>query len=80
MNPQMCPHGCQSPDRNLLGELEVRLQTRLGSQICGLRVVSCSNGLTLQGRSRSYYAKQLAQHALMDESDLPIIANEIEVA
>jgi hypothetical protein len=37
------------------------------------------HGLVLQGRARTYYAKQLAQHAVMEAAALPILANEIEV-
>jgi hypothetical protein len=33
----------------------------------------------LQGRVFSYYAKQLAQHAVMQVLDVPIQANQIEV-
>jgi hypothetical protein len=38
------------------------------------------DGLILQGDALTYYAKQLAQHAIMKETRLPILANEIEVA
>jgi len=33
----------------------------------------------LRGRAKTYYAKQLAQHAVMEATDLPVLANEIEV-
>jgi len=33
----------------------------------------------LQGRTRTYHAKQLAQHAVMEITELPILANEIRV-
>jgi len=35
--------------------------------------------LILRGRTRTYYAKQLAQQAVMEATALPIRANEIEV-
>jgi hypothetical protein len=35
--------------------------------------------LVLQGQAHTYYAKQLAQHALLEATRLPIRANEIEV-
>jgi hypothetical protein len=38
------------------------------------------DGFVLQGRAPTYYAKQLAQHAVMEASDVPIKANEIEVS
>lgn len=36
-------------------------------------------GLVLKGCTSTYYAKQLVQHAVMEVSRLPILANEIEV-
>jgi hypothetical protein len=60
--------------------LEMHLQARLGSRARNLRVVCRDNGVTLQGIVRTYYAKQLAQHSIMEITDLPILANEIEVS
>lgn len=36
-------------------------------------------GLILAGRVRSYYAKQLVQHAVMEQTDSLILRNEISV-
>ena len=54
---------------HLLGRVRVR----------PFRVVVREEGLVLQGCAPTYYAKQLAQHAAMEVSGLPILANEIEV-
>jgi hypothetical protein len=59
--------------------LEGMLQRRLGNRIRDLRVVLLSAGLILQGRTATYHAKQLAQHAAMEFANLPIVANDIEV-
>ena len=59
--------------------LKAHLQTRLGSQVRHLRVVCRDNGVILQGSASTYYAKQLAQHSVMSITDMPILANEIEV-
>ncbi len=59
--------------------LETHLQIRLGSRVRQLRVVYRSEGVVLQGRASTYYVKQLAQHLVMEISDWPILANEIEV-
>jgi hypothetical protein len=59
--------------------LEGMLQRRLGNRIRDLRVVLLSAGLVLQGRTATYHAKQLAQHAAMEFANLPIVANDIEV-
>jgi hypothetical protein len=38
------------------------------------------DGLVLRGRAHTYDAKQLAQHAAMESTTLPILENEIVVA
>ena len=59
--------------------LETHLQTRLGSRVRHLRVICRAAGVILSGSTRTYYAKQLAQHLIMEITELPILANEIEV-
>ena len=44
-----------------------------------LRLVVHGNGIILRGHARTYYAKQLAQHVVMELIRLAIHANEIEV-
>lgn len=44
-----------------------------------LRVVVMEQGVVLEGRATTFYAKQLAQHAVMVVSELPLRANRIEV-
>jgi osmotically-inducible protein OsmY len=60
-------------------QLESRLSNCAGRQIRNLRVVVHSGGLVLRGRSATYYAKQIVQHAAMEFTGLPVLANEIEV-
>jgi hypothetical protein len=48
--------------------------------LCDFQLVFRNNGLVLRGRVHTYYAKQLAQHAVMEASSLPIRANEMEVS
>jgi hypothetical protein len=55
------------------------MQALLAGRIRGLRLIAQPAGLILRGISHSYYAKQLAQHAVMDACEWPIAANEIEV-
>jgi hypothetical protein len=43
-----------------------------------IRVQVHEQGLVLQGCAATYYAKQLAQHAAMEVTGLPLLANEIE--
>lgn len=59
--------------------LEALVQGRVGRRLRDLRIIVRPNGIVLQGRASTYHAKQLAQHAVMDATDMPILANEIEV-
>jgi hypothetical protein len=59
----------------LASETERKLRGRLS----GLRLELRGGGIVIRGTARSFYAKQLAQHAVMKGIDLPIVRNEIEV-
>jgi len=56
------------------------VRRRLNGRVRGFRLLLQDDGLILQGYAFSYYAKQLAQHAIMQTTRIPILANEIEVA
>lgn len=60
--------------------LETHIQSRLGSRVRHVRVVCQNHGVILQGSAHTYYAKQLAQQSVMEITDLPILANEIDVS
>lgn len=62
-----------------LEDLEVRVQGKLCGRVRDLQLFFMDCGIVLRGFARSYHAKQLAQHVLMGETALPILANEIEV-
>ncbi len=59
--------------------LELMVQSRLAGRIRDLRVRIRADGIVLEGRAPTYHAKQLAQHAVMELAELPILANDIEV-
>jgi hypothetical protein len=61
-------------------ELEAHIQCRLRGQIRDFQLVIADKGLVLRGHAHTYYAKQLAQHAVLEATELPILANEIEVS
>ena len=65
---------------NGAAELEARIQCRLSGKVCEFRLVVVESGLILRGRAHTYYAKQLAQHAVMKATGLRIVANQIEVS
>ena len=60
-------------------QFESLLQRRLGNRVRDFRVVFLPAGILLQGRTATYHAKQLAQHAAMELGHYVILANEIEV-
>jgi hypothetical protein len=60
-------------------EVEARVVCRLGGRVRSFQLVVRDKGLILQGQAYTYYAKQLAQHAVMEATGLPILANEIDV-
>lgn len=59
--------------------LEGQIQSLLGNRVRDLRLLWTEKGWILQGVSQTYYAKQLAQHAVLAAAGLPLWANEIEV-
>ena len=63
----------------MLVALEQRVRCHLNRWVGDFRLSLRGRGLVLQGHAHTYYAKQLAQHAVMDAIELPIRANEIEV-
>lgn len=62
-----------------VARLEMHILARLSGRVRGLRIVRRDNGFVLQGRTTTYYAKQLVLHAAMQATARPILGNEIEV-
>ncbi len=60
-------------------ELQADLQSRLRRRVVGLRVLVRHDRVVLQGRTSTYHAKQLAQHAVLQRIRPHILVNEIEV-
>lgn len=60
-------------------KVEAEIRRRLGGRANDLRVVARGEGLALQGRSPTHYVRQLAQQVAMELTELPILANEIQV-
>ena len=66
--------------RETLARIEEQVRNRLTGLLREFQLVFCDKGLVLRGHVRTYHAKQLAQHAVMEASSLPIRANEMEVS
>ena len=62
-----------------LARIEEHVRYRLTGLLRDFHLVIRDRGLVLRGHVHTYYAKQLAQHAVMEASSLPIRANEMEV-
>jgi hypothetical protein len=62
-----------------VAELEALVQAQLNGHIRNLRLVVDDNGIILRGQAQTYYAKQLAQHVVMERTRLAVRANEIAV-
>lgn len=75
MNANVVPTAVSTP----VERLEGLLQRRLGNRIRDLKVLRLPAGIILQGRTTTYYAKQLATHAALELADEPVLANDIEV-
>jgi hypothetical protein len=63
-----------------LARIEEHVRHRLTGLLGDFQLDFRDNGLVLRGHVHSYYAKQLAQHSVMEASSLPICANEMEVS
>jgi len=61
------------------GEDEASLRQRLAGRVSGLCVVRREECVILRGYARTYYGKQLAQHAAMQLFGPYVLVNEIEV-
>jgi len=66
--------------RSKLEQLEMRLQTDLNLQVRDFSLRLQAGGIVLRGFANTFYAKQIAQHKVMGEIELPILANEIQVS
>ena len=62
-----------------LARIEEHVHARLTGLVGDFQLLLRDGGFVLRGRVHTYYAKQLAQHAVMEATSVPIRANEIEV-
>jgi len=79
MNNQRLNETDQGSGAGIVEQIESLIYGRLGGRVNNLRVIVQAEGLVLQGRARTYHAKQLAQQAAMEITERPILANEIRV-
>jgi hypothetical protein len=66
--------------RETLARIEEHVRCRLTGLLRDFQLVFRDRGLVLRGHVHTYYAKQLAQDAVMEVSNVPIRANEMDVS
>jgi hypothetical protein len=77
-DPQCSARGRATDD--LAERIEGYVERKACGRIRDLHVVCSGDMIILQGRSRTYHAKQLAQEAVLDLTDgRPVLANQIVV-
>jgi hypothetical protein len=79
MNDLLCESELAPMTADMVEELRTQVWQRSSGRVRDFRLLVRGRGLVLQGHAPSYYAKQLVQHAIMEATSLPILANEIEV-
>jgi len=74
------PIGPSAPSQDLAGQLEGYIERKACGRIRDLRVTCRPDLVILEGRARTYHAKQLAQEAVLDfTGGQPALANLIVV-
>jgi hypothetical protein len=63
-----------------VSKLEASVRSKLAGRMRDFRLVIADRGLILRGWAPTYYVKQIAQHAILESTELPVLANEIEVS
>jgi len=65
--------------RDEVNRLAATTGEKLRGRLSGLSIELVGEGIVLRGTARSFYAKQLALHAVMSGTRLPIVRNDIAV-
>ncbi len=60
-------------------QLEMQIRRNFSLEVQDFHIQKLDDGLVLEGRTKSYFIKQAAQHAVMKATKLPIRANNIVV-
>lgn len=63
----------------LASSLLARIEARTHGQVRELRVVLADESIVIEGRARTHYAKQLAQHGALDHLSGQTLVNRIIV-
>lgn len=62
-----------------LDQIERRIREEFSQRVHNFRIQAFDDGLVLEGRTKTYHGKQAVLHAVMDATELPILADRIVV-
>ena len=79
MSPQILADDVGISQQVAINRFEMDIDRQLNGRVRDFRLLFHLDGLILQGSAATFYAKQLAQHAVMAATRLPILTNDIEV-
>ncbi len=79
MNSSFATDLLEVPCSEDLEQIQQEIRCNLSLRVHNFRIRAVGEGLILEGRTKTYYGKQLVQHAVMDTTDFPILANNIVV-
>ena len=68
-----------APSSEELNQIQQEIRRDLSLRVHNFRLRAVEEGLILEGRTKTYYGKQVVQHAVMDATDFPIQSNNIVV-
>jgi hypothetical protein len=76
MSNAQCELGLEA---DLIQKIEQQVRRRTGGMVRNLKVEVLGSEVVLTGHAVSYYAKQLATHAVLALADRATVTNDIEV-
>ena len=62
-----------------LDRIERTIREQFAHRIYNFRIRAFDDGLVLEGRTKTYYGKQSVLQAVMNATELPILADRIDV-
>ena len=65
--------------RERLDQIEQRICNEFPHRVHNFHIQAFNGGLVLEGRTKTYYGKQLVFQAVMTATELPILADRIVV-
>ncbi len=80
MNEQLGPAKTRRTTPAEVRQIAEMIGRKFNGRLENFTILATPGGLILNGRAPTYYMKQVAQHAVMELTCLPIVANKVEVS